>query len=243
MPKRRPLIGICASFHLKDGKGPGVIDMGPNYTDAVEKAGGVPVLLPPTGSPELARDMIAHVDGLLVPGGPDIAPSRYGQRKHKTHKPLHPRREKFWFEALAAANERQLPVLGICLGSQLLNVGRGGSLIQDIPSQWEKPLKHVKAKGEKRRLHDVVVEPGTMLAAIVGPGRLEVNSSHHQAVDRPGDGLVVAARATDGVVEATEDPNHPFYLAIQWHPEGLPRRRKHRALFEAFVRAAGGQKP
>ena len=98
----RPVIGICAGFTRENGAG--VISMGAAYTDAVEKAGGTPLLLPPTGSASLAQDTVERIDGLLVPGGGDISPSRYGQRKHKTHKPLDPRREEFWFQALAAAD-------------------------------------------------------------------------------------------------------------------------------------------
>jgi len=238
MSKARPVIGICASFRLLEGKRPGVIEVGPKYTEAIEKAGGAPLLLPPTRSELLARDMVERIDGLLVPGGPDVSPSRYGQRRHKTHNPMPPQRERFWFQALAEADRRRIPIMGICLGSQVLNVGRGGSLVQDVPSQWPEPLQHQPKKGEKRVLHYVEVEPDTLLASIVGPGRFEVNSSHHQAVDRPGRGLVVSARATDGVTEAVEDPDHPFYLSIQWHPEGMIPRKQHLALFEAFVRAA-----
>ena len=233
---RRPVIGICAGFSSE--KGAGVISMGAAYTDAIERAGGTPLLLPPTRSAALARDLVERVDGLLVPGGADISPSRYGQRKHKTHSPLHPRREESWFQALAAADQRPIPIMGICLGCQVLNVGRGGTLIQDVPSQWPEAMGHSRGQGEKRRLHHVLVESGTRLASIVGEGKLEVNSSHHQAIDRPGRGLVVSARATDGVIEAAEDPAHPFYLAIQWHPEGIAARKKHLALFEALVNAA-----
>ena len=234
--KRRPIIGICAGFTTQNGGG--VISMGSAYTDAIERAGGTPLLLSPTRSAALARETVDHIDGLLVPGGADISPSRYGQRKHETHSPLHPRREEFWFQALAAADRRRIPIMGICLGCQVLNVGRGGTLIQDVPSQWAEPIRHTRGKGEKRRLHRVVVEPNTLLASIVGAGQIEVNSSHHQAIDRPGRGLVVSARAPDGVIEAAEDPNHPFYLAIQWHPEGIAARKKHLALFEALVDAA-----
>ena len=233
---RRAVIGICASYHLTDGHG--IIDMGEKYVDAVSKAGGTPLLLAPTRAADLARDAVERIDGLLVPGGADIAPSRYGRRKHPAHKPLNPRREAFWFRALAEADRRRIPILGICLGCQVLNVGRGGTLIQDVPSQWPDPLQHAPQPGEKRRLHHAMIEPDTMLASIVGPGRIEVNSSHHQAIEEPGRGLVVAARATDGLIESAEDPRHPFYLAIQWHPEGLAARAKHLALFRAFVRAA-----
>lgn len=236
--RTRPIIGICASFSSRDGSNS--ITVGPAYVDAIEKAGGTPMLLPPTRSPRLAGDLIDRIDGLLVPGGADISPSRYGQRKHQAHRPVHPRLEVYWFEALAEADRRRMPILGICLGSQVLNVGREGTLVQDIPSQWPKPLPHRPGKGEKRCLHHVVVEPNTRLASIVGEGKLETNSSHHQASDRPGRGLIVSARATDGVIEALEDPDHPFYLSIQWHPEVIAARKKHLALFEAFVHAAAG---
>ena len=239
--KRRPLIGICAGYRVIQEKKVGTIEIGESYVDAVTKAGGVPVALTPTLDPALARDAVERVDALLVPGGGDIKPSRYGRRKHATHKPLHPRREDFWFHALAAADERRIPILGICLGSQVLNVGRGGTLIQDVPSQWEDPIPHRPPAGaKKRQMHHVIVEPGTLLASIVGAGRIETNSSHHQAIETPGRGLVVSAHATDGVIEAVEATDRPFYLSIQWHPEAMTNRKKHLALFEALVRAAKG---
>ena len=238
--KRRPLIGICAGYRMIEDKKVGTIEVGEAYVDAVDKAGGAPVALTPTRDPAHARDVVEGIDALLVPGGADIRPSRYGRRKHKTHRPLHPRREDFWFQALAAADKRGIPVLGICLGAQVLNVGRGGTLIQDVPSEWEDPIHHSPdPKLKKRRLHHVIVEPGTLLASIVGAGKIETNSSHHQAIETPGRGLVVSARATDGVIESVEDPKRPFYLSIQWHPEAMTNRKKHLALFEAFVRAAG----
>jgi putative glutamine amidotransferase len=204
----------------------------------VEKAGGVPLLLSPTLSPALAGRVVDRIDGLLVPGGADLSPRRYGQRPHPAHRPLPSRLEDFWFRALEEADRRRMAILGICLGSQVLNVARGGTLVQDIPTQWPDPVPHRPEEGTRRRTHPVIVAPGTFLASIVGEGRLETNSSHHQAIDRPGRGLVVSARAQDGVIEAVEDPGHPFYLAIQWHPEGMVRRAKHLALFRAFVEAA-----
>ena len=234
----RPVIGICATFSSRDGSN--TITVGPAYVDAIEKAGGTPLLLPPTRSARLARSLVDRIDGLLVPGGADISPSRYGQRRHQAHRPLHPRLETYWFEALAEADRRRMPILGICLGSQVLNVGRKGTLVQDIPSQWPDPLPHRPGKDGKRCLHQATIEPDTRLASIIGEGKFETNSSHHQASDRPGRGLIVAARATDGVIEALEDPDHPFYLSIQWHPEVMIARKKHLALFEAFVHAAAG---
>ncbi|HEX2059700.1 MAG TPA: gamma-glutamyl-gamma-aminobutyrate hydrolase family protein, partial [Thermoanaerobaculia bacterium] len=136
-----------------------------------------------------------------------------------------------------AARDRGIPTLGICLGMQMMNVAAGGSLVQDIDSAIETEIQHA-SEPEHRARHDVIVEEGTKLATILPATELNVNSSHHQAVKEVAEGLRVTAHAPDGVVEGLEDPRHPFYIGVQWHPEDMKGEESARALFDAFVRAA-----
>ena len=241
----RPVIGICGGESPAKKRNDGKVVLNRTYVDAVEKGGGIPLVLPTTNSPEHALDMVRRTDGLLLPGGPDISPSRYGRRKHPSHKPLPQRHEELVFRVLAAAEEdpRGIPILGICLGAQVMNVHRGGTLVQDVPTQWPGAVEHRRLPDSKRTLHAVSVESDTLLSSIVGAGTLETNSSHHQAIEHPGRGLMVSARARDGVVEAVEDPACPFFLALQWHPETIILRKKHLALLQAFIRAASEVEP
>lgn len=240
MGRKRPVIGIEAEFvhETVNAKEKGRVRLWAEYSDAIVKAGGAPLILPATAPPELAGDMLDRVDGLLISGGPDISPARFGSEPHPSVKPLLPRREDFAFRVFEEAERRDMPILAICLGIQVVNVGRGGTLVQDIPSQLETTIKHRPDEGEDYPEHPAHVAPDTLLASIVGAGEITVNSSHHQAIERVGEGLVVTARAEDGIIECLEDPTKRFLLGIQWHPERLTDRPRHLALFEALVEAA-----
>jgi putative glutamine amidotransferase len=135
------------------------------------------------------------------------------------------------------ARERGIPTLGICLGLQMMNVAAGGTLVQDIDSAIDTEIRHV-SKPENRARHDIIVEQGTKLASMVPAVELNVNSSHHQAIGEIADGLRVTAHAPDGIVEGLEDPRHPFYIGVQWHPEDMPGEGSATTLFGAFVEAA-----
>jgi putative glutamine amidotransferase len=140
--------------------------------------------------------------------------------------------------ALAEAARRLgVPMLGICLGVQVMNVAAGGSLIQDIDTQHDTEIRHA-SEPEDRARHDVIIEKGTRLARVLPAIELNVNSSHHQAIRRVGEGLRVTALAPDGIVEGLEDPRHPFYLGVQWHPEDMSGEESATALFAAFIEAA-----
>ncbi|HRU04287.1 MAG TPA: gamma-glutamyl-gamma-aminobutyrate hydrolase family protein [Candidatus Brocadiia bacterium] len=236
MSRTKPRIGICGVYGRVNENAACILPDA--YVDAVALAGGVPLLLAPPAKGDLAADMMDAVDALLVPGGPDISPARYGQQPHPKTRLVHERREAFDFRCVEEAEKRNMPMMGICLGCQVINVARGGTLVQDVPSQWAAPLVHPRPPAATRLLHWVEVEPGTRLAGIVGHGRFEVNTSHHQAVDKPGRGLRVSARALDGVIEAVEDTSGRFVLGIQWHPEGMTERPRHLALFQALIQAA-----
>jgi len=207
------------------------------YADAVLAAGGLPILLPHAA--EAAGAYLALLDGLVITGGDfDIPPELYGEVRRPACGQGRPARTAFEKDLLEAALAARLPVLGVCGGMQLLNVVRGGTLFQDLAADAairgheQPPPKDVPS-------HDVVVAPGTQLAALVGPGTLQVNSTHHQAVRDPGAGVLVSARAPDGVIEAIELPDLRFALGVQWHPEATTRHdRRHAAVYEGLVAAA-----
>lgn len=203
------------------------------YLDAVTDAGGIAVVLPPQPvSAASARRVLAGLDGLIVSGGADIDPARYGQAPHaKTGAPRTDR--DAWEDALLrAAIEAELPFLGICRGAQMLNVALGGSLHQHLPDVVGSQ-KYQPAPGEFGT-ETVRVEEGTALAALIG-AQLDVHVYHHQALDRVAEGLRVTARTADGVIEAVELPGVPFGVAVQWHPEENDADRR---LFAGLVEAA-----
>ena len=195
------------------------------YAKAVEDAGGTPVLLPWMGPKALDRALDA-VDGALLIGSDDLDPVLFGQLPHPKITVMDPDRQAFDLVLASKLLRRGLPVLGICGGCQLLNVARGGSLIQHL-------------EGHREPRHRVTLVEGSRLARILGPARVETNSFHHQAVLDPGRGLEVVARSADGTVEAVEDPAHSFLLGVQWHPEKTYRDRPREArLFRGLIRAS-----
>jgi putative glutamine amidotransferase len=181
---------------------------------------------------------MASADGVLFSGGNDMNPLRYGQRPRPQTVLLDPAKEASDFRHLAAALEAGLPVLGICHGAQLLNVARGGTLFQDIPTQLRGALPHRPRKTGDRCLHPVHVRAGSGLRGILRRPDIVTNSSHHQAINVIGRGLEAVAWAPDGVIEAVEDPSRPFVLGVQWHPERMTGRAA-RHVIRALVRAAG----
>ena len=205
------------------------------YTEALRRAGAVPVVIPP--QPENAPDVVEGLDGILLAGGFDCDPGVYGEEVHPTVEPMDARRQTNDIALAKAARERGIPTLGVCLGMQVMNIAAGGTLVQDIDSQVGTEIQHASEPLDRIR-HDVRLEEGTKLAGIIRERELDVNSSHHQAVKDVGAGLRVTAHAPDGIVEAVEDPGHPFYLGVQWHPEDMEGEGSASALFGAFIEAA-----
>lgn len=207
-----------------------------NYFSAVAEAGGLPVALPHL--PELAESFLDRLDALVVTGGAfDVDPALYdGGPRHDTVV-LKRGRTDFEMAMLRGALARDLPVLGICGGQQLLAVALGGTLIQHIPDAVPGALAHEQPNPRTEPGHAVAVAPGTLLARVVGRDRLAVNSAHHQAVRDAGPGTVVSGTAPDGVVEAIEHPGHRFCLGVQWHPE-YAVDPSDPAIFRALVAAA-----
>jgi putative glutamine amidotransferase len=232
MPK--PIIGIGADVLVKEGKRDRTY-MYATYVDAVRDAGAVPVLVPP--QPENLEVLAASLDGILLAGGRDCDPRLYGEAPHDTVEQMDHRRQDADIALARLGRDRRIPTLGVCLGSQVMTVAAGGSLVQDIGSQIENALTHDSDPADRLR-HKVTIEEGTRLAAIVGSGVRDVNSSHHQSVKTPGSGMRITALAPDGVVEAVEDPAHPFYIGVQWHPEDMGGEESSAALFSAFIAAA-----
>jgi putative glutamine amidotransferase len=234
---RRPLIGLTTST---------TVDAYPEraytnaaYIDAVQQAGGVPVLLPPqlTGA---ARDALwSQLNALVLTGGGDVDPARYGQPRHATVSEVSAARDDLEIDVTRRALAEDVPLLAICRGIQVLNVALGGTLIQDISATRGSLIQHSQTEPRHAATHAVKVDTGSRLADILGCLALEVNSLHHQAIDVAADGLRVVAHAPDGVVEAAEVAQHPFAVAVQWHPEELVGHDSGaRNLFRALVEAA-----
>lgn len=232
----RPLIGITVA---EDDGNPAFHRLRKDYVRSVEKAGGVPVLLAPVDE-ALVPALLERVDGLVFSGGADVDPARYGHEPHPKLGPLAPQRDGFELALLRAAVERDVPCLCICRGHQVLNVALGGTLIQDLPSKLSGGLDHDPRKQRDELAHDVALVPGTRLHAILGgQPQVAVNSFHHQAIDTPAPGLVVCARAADGVIEGAELPGRRLVLGVQWHPESFWRRDPgFDPLFRALCEAA-----
>jgi putative glutamine amidotransferase len=230
----RPLIGVTTSEMRPSGlatlRRHGEPDhpemaLGITYTQSIERAGAIPVVLPPVVSD--LESLIARLDGVCLSGGPDLDPDAYGARvRHAELGPTEPSLDAFELALARAALERDMPVLGICRGAQALNVACGGTLHQHLPG-------HRQSEPGCTATHEVEVLPRTRLAALIGAGVHAVNSFHHQAVDRVGSGLRVSARAADGTVEAIEG-GRGFAVGVQWHAETLADGR----LFEALADAA-----
>ncbi len=235
----RPRIGLSMDTGAPDKWRPKV-ELCTAYTDAVARAGGLPMLLPATHDHALRLEMIAGLDGLIMSGGDDVDPKLYGQELHPKTRRMSALREAFDFAILALAEQRNLPVLGICLGCQEMNVARRGTLHQSVAEAVpDSTLTHHLPTPESygTHVHEATIRPGTRLHGILGVERLEVNSRHRQGVAKVGHGLMPAAFASDGLVEAIEDVSMAFWVAVQWHPENLPGTL-HERLFSALVKAA-----
>jgi putative glutamine amidotransferase len=213
----------------------------PTYVQAAELGGGAPVIIPPYLEETALRAILKHLDGLILSGGGDILPALFGSQDNGLLWGVDERRDRAELALAQWALAEGIPVLAICRGVQVLNVAAGGTLIQDIPTKVPDALPHSTIAGRpvSTVAHTVEVTEGSRLAALVGAGGLGVNSAHHQAVNVVGTGLVVTARAPDGIIEGLEEPDHPFCIGVQWHPEVMVENHPvMRRLFEGLVEAA-----
>ncbi len=207
------------------------------YPEAIERAGGIPVIVPLL-RPDAIDSLLDRVDGVCLPGGPDLQPSTYRGKPHPKLGPTEPRVDALELALIRAADRRNLPILGICRGMQVLNVARGGTLHQHLPDVVGDQLQHRQAEHGSVTTHHVDTAPQSRLRAALGGPRLEVNSFHHQAIRKLGQSLVATAWAPDGTIEAVEGPGGRLVLGVQWHAEGL---EAHGPLFELLVSAAAGE--
>ena len=231
-----PVIGITVDSEPPGGySGLPWYALRENYADAVGRAGGLPVMLP--HMTDLAETYLETISGLVVAGGDfDVDPALFGAtERHETVR-TKDGRTAFELAVARAALERDMPVLGICGGLQLLHVALGGTLIQHIPDAIEGALEHEQTNPRTEPGHEVTVKEGTLLRRIVGVATLAVNSAHHQAAADAPDGVVVNALAPDGVIEGIEAPSRRFCLGVQWHPEYAVSEGDGR-IFTAFVEA------
>lgn len=209
-----------------------------DYVDAIKIAGGIPIIIPPFDNKRKIRAILNSVDGVLLTGGKDLNPKRYGEKIKPDANVDLISPEKEYADILLCEEilKRDIPTLAICLGMQVLNVVGGGSLYQDIDLQCNSKIK-VKHRDEKESyvLHKIKTRRKSMLYQILQRGEISVPSSHHQAVKSLGEDFIESAYSADGITEAFESKRHSFLIGIQWHPEKMIAYQEHRKIFEAFV--------
>lgn len=238
----KPLIGVTTFHTYAPTRKYQYISVTESYVRALANAGAVPVLIPLQLPEELIDDLISRLDGILFTGGGDLEPRHYNGGNHPLLENVDPERDRVELYIANRVFAKELPFLGICRGLQTINVARAGSLYVDIQSELPGALKHDMFDDKPREFlaHPVQISEDSLLSEITGEPIFGANTGHHQAIRELGDGLVATAHAEDGVIEAIELPDHPFGLAVQWHPEWLTHLPQHRAIFHSFIRAAGG---
>lgn len=203
--------------------------------------GAIPILLPTALDENTWRSMYEASHGILLSGGGDVDPTLFGEAQHETTDEINRERDQVEMSLARWALQDDKPLFAICRGIQVMNVALGGTLIQDVPSQWNTVVHHNGNYAGLQRhevAHTVCIEPGSRISAIIGSGDVGVNSFHHQALKRVADGLIVTSRATDGIIESVEVPNKRHYVGVQWHPEEMAfGRRDMMHLFQSLVDA------
>jgi putative glutamine amidotransferase len=230
----RPLIGI--TMDTKDGEP--YYQLAFDYAKAVETAGGLPLAIPYKTDHALIPQIVDTLDGILFTGGNDLDPALYGEQWHPKAVKVDPDRQNFELALLAEVERRKLPALAICLGCQLMNVYRGGSLHQFLPDLGGKEEHRRTTPGQPSRRHGIRIEPDSALGKLIGKSEISANTYHKQAVKTVGKGLKVTAIADDGTIEGLEDPTLPLFAAVQWHPERLSTEKEHLAPFKLLVEKA-----
>jgi len=234
-----PLIGVTTSLTVDKSPERAYVNIA--YLRAVQDAGGIPVLLPPHLTAEVQVALWQRLDGLVLTGGGDIEPARFGEARHPKTEEVAPARDELEIGLTHRALADNVPLFAICRGIQVLNVALGGTLVQDIPSERPGPIAHAQTEPRHQGTHAVkVMGEGTRLGRVLGRLEVEVNSMHHQAIKRLGEGLREVAWAPDGIIEGIEMPGDArFVLGVQWHPEELVGHdQAARNLFTAIVEAA-----
>jgi putative glutamine amidotransferase len=239
-----PIIGVTTSSEVTP-KGVPRAFVNAAYIRAIERAGGVPLLLTPYHSPDALKRFSEQIDGLLLTGGGDIDPKHFGETPHPKTDLISAERDELELERVTRqAIDEGLPLLAICRGLQVVNVALNGTLHQHVPDVFGESIAHSQPGARNDRTHDVTIEAGSLLARVSGSEQIRVNSFHHQAINALGDGLRPVAWSDDKVIEGVELPGaRGFMLAVQWHPEELVENEPAAArLFEALVEAASGRR-
>lgn len=245
--RSRPLIGVTTSEVRRaetvkptpEGEPPRhEMALGLTYLWAIESAGGLPVVIPPLDL-DAIEPLLDRLSGICLSGGPDLDPQAYGAKPDAHLGPTWPDLDRFELAIAARADAREIPMLAICRGTQALNVVRGGTLFQHLPERGGEVQHRQRLPGDQGS-HPIRIDPDSRLATTIDAGETVVNSFHHQAIERLGDGLVATAWAADGTIEAVEDRAREFLIGVQWHAELLTERPEEKHLFRTFVEAASG---
>jgi putative glutamine amidotransferase len=236
---RIPVVGL-PTVAIPPGPKPPRFGINQSYVRALTAAGCAPVLIPLLSNDERLHAIYERLDGIVFPGGADVAPTEYGEEPIDNLNVIEPERDRTELTLARWAYEDNLPILGICRGQQLLNVALGGSLYQDLRHQGVTEVEHAEAHGRGRTamIHQVRLDPDSRLAQLIDETSLDVNSLHHQAVKSVAPRLRVTGKSDDGVIEALESEDRRFLIAVQWHPEEIDEVPWVRRLFSGFVRAA-----
>lgn len=239
MQNNHPIIGVTISRRNLDNIHhlalPGA------YVEALEKAGGDTILIPPRISQEGLIKLLSFVNGILFSGGGDVHPERYGGSMHHLVSDINPDRDQLEIDLVEAALRKKLPLLGICRGLQVINIALGGTIYEDLASQKSGALNHRTVDELPRHYlaHSVEIGQNSHLSKILNKRDCLVNSHHHQGIRELAPGLAPTAFAPDGLIEAFEKPDHPFFIAVQWHPECMSLQDGMGALFSAFIQSMG----
>lgn len=238
---KKPIIGLTMTQVVKENQ----IELWKEYVDSIAKAGGIPILLPSLADFSFYDEYLDEVDGLFITGGDDIMPCEYGEEPlagFKLEWPMTPERDRFEIEITKKALERNMPVLGVCRGLQIINVVFGGTIFQDIDMQTNRSLKlkHFQECPYWYCQHEIIVDSNSKFYEIMdGEKNIRVNSMHHQAIGKLGTNISVSATAHDGIIEAIECNEYDYAIGVQWHPERLyEREKKWYKLFHSFVVAS-----
>ena len=231
----KPIIGINCDYE-EERKQPYSFTYR-DYCEAIIAAGGIPFLLPIIKDKNDVEFSLKKIDGLLLTGGNDVPPQRYGEERHERTVCVHPDKDISDFTLVETSIQTKKPILAICYGTQLVNVALGGSLIQDIPSEVKTPIIHKDSKNE-HYTHTITIEKNSLLYQIIGTDCIKADSTHHQAIKRLGNGLKDTAHTEDGIIEAVEWKGYPFLVGVQWHPERMTDSPHHLALFKALIAAS-----
>ena len=240
MGMKRPIIGLT----MDSGDKANSYSLNADYATSIEKAGGIPLAIPFHTDHSLIPQIVDALDGILFIGGNDMDPSLYGEKWHPKAVRMDEARQNFELALIAEVEKRRLPTLGVCFGSQLMNVHRGGSLHQFLPDvSREGAIEHRRVDtNQPPPKHAVNVDTNSMLGKAIGKTQIQANSYHKQSANKLGHGLKVVATAPDGVIEGFEDPTFPLFAAVQWHPERLNDSPEHLGLFKLLVSKAAETK-